>query len=84
MKEIIRKYIINLISSTFGFIPIIEVVEEMNVFTIELDGSAHERSMMMGKMAQNFRSIKNLIKIFAKRNNIEAFIYIKSGVNKTN
>ena len=78
MRDLFEKYIKQLVETTFGFTPQIDIdfVDDTSV-TVKLDGTAVEKMEMMGNGAINFHAMKQLLRVFARRNGCVSFLYIK-------
>lgn len=63
---------------TFGFRPVVIAEEtQPGVVSISLNGSQVERSIMMGKDAKTYQTIKHLLRLFARRNNCYSFLRVE-------
>lgn len=77
LEALFKTYMENLILDTFGFMPKVTVVQQVyNVYNITLDGDDTERRMMMGKGAANFQILKGMVRLFARKNQAYAFLFI--------
>ena len=85
MKDLFENYIRTMVELTFDFTPtIITDFSKEGVVSITLDGSPVEKMEMMGNGAINFQSLKQLLRVFARRNNIVSYLYIKPTDYKIN
>ncbi len=70
-------YLEVLLGSTFGFVPQINVsMPSAQTVQIMVDGTDEQRRMIMGREGKNLTALKMVIRIFARRRNCYAYIYI--------
>lgn len=77
MKDLFSVYVISLIESTFGFTPIVDInFTDEKVVKVVLDGDPLQKMEMMGQGAENFHAIKQLLRVFARRNGCISYFYV--------
>lgn len=84
MKAEFENYITSIISSTFGFVPKVEVIELPNkMMNIIVDGSPMQRAEIMGREAKNFQSIKMLLRAFSRKRGYYSYFYLKADASNS-
>lgn len=78
MSKKLKTFIESIVFLIFGFTPIVSCFENKdNAMIVTLDGNDIEKRMLMGKMAQNLKALKMMIRIYGRRNGYSIEIFIK-------